>query len=168
MGQRVVRALRVVIAIALAGSVIVQVAMLALLPFDDDTSTGTGVSIAVIGVLGVACLQVVGVCVWRLLTMVRRGSVFSRRAFPYVDVVIGALATEAVVVLGIAVVAWLDNRNTPPSGEDAPGLVVLIGLMSLVVGGVALVVYVLRLLLAQAVALDSEAKHLQSELDEVI
>jgi hypothetical protein len=40
--------------------------------------------------------------------------------------------------------------------------------LSLVVAGVALVVYVLRVLLAQAVALDSEAKHLQSELDEVI
>jgi hypothetical protein len=33
---------------------------------------------------------------------------------------------------------------------------------------VALVVYVLRALLAQAVALDSQAKQLQSELDEVI
>ena len=38
----------------------------------------------------------------------------------------------------------------------------------LVVGGVALIVLVLRLLLAQAVALDTEAKHLQSELDTVI
>lgn len=168
MGRRVVLTLRVVIAIALAGSVIVQVAMLALLPFDEDTSTGAGVAIAVIGVVGVACLQVVGVCVWRLLTMVRRGSVFSDSAFPFVDGVIGAIAAEAVVVVAVGVVVWLDNRNTPPGGEDAPGLVVLIGLMSLVLAGVALVVYVLRLLLAQAVALDSAAKYLQSELDEVI
>jgi hypothetical protein len=34
--------------------------------------------------------------------------------------------------------------------------------------GVALVVGVLRLLLAQAVALDTTAQHLQAELDEVI
>lgn len=168
MGRWAVLALRVVISVALAGSLLVQVAVVALLPFDQDTTTGTGVSLAVIGVLGVACLQVVGVCVWRLLTMVRRGSVFSRRAFPYVDGVIGALATEAVVLVSIAVVVWLDNRSTPPGGEDAPGLVVLIALMSLVMAGVALVVSVLRLLLAQAVALDSEARHLQSELDEVI
>ena len=39
---------------------------------------------------------------------------------------------------------------------------------SLVAGGVALIVLVLRMLLAQAVALDVEARHLQSELDEVI
>jgi hypothetical protein len=37
-----------------------------------------------------------------------------------------------------------------------------------VVAGVALVVFVLRALLAQAVALDSQARHLQAELDEVI
>ena len=37
-----------------------------------------------------------------------------------------------------------------------------------VVAGVALVVLVLRMLLAQALALDAEAHHLKSELDEVI
>ena len=36
------------------------------------------------------------------------------------------------------------------------------------VAGVALIVRVLRLLLAQAVARDAEAQHLQAELDEVI
>ena len=168
MGRRAVFALRVVIAIAFAGGLVVQVGMVALLPFDEDTTTGMGVSVAVIGVLGVACLQVIGICVWRLLTLVRRGTVFSHRSFPYVDGVIYAIATSSVLVLAVAVVAWLDNRSTPPGGEDAPGLVVLIGGLSLVLAGVALVVYVLRVLLAQAVALDSEAKHLQSELDEVI
>jgi DUF2975 family protein len=168
MGRNAVLALRVVIALAMAGSVAVQVAMVAVLPFDEDTTTGTGVWLAVLGVLGVACLQVVGVCVWRLLTMVRRGSVFSDRAFPFVDGVIGALAIEALVVVAVSVVVWLEQRSTPPGGEDAPGLAVLIGLLSLVVAGVALVVYVLRALLAQAVALDTQARHLQSELDEVI
>ena len=41
-------------------------------------------------------------------------------------------------------------------------------IFQLVVAGIALVVYVLRPLLAQAVTLDSRAKYLQSELDEVI
>lgn len=168
MGRSAVLALRLVIATALAWSVVVQVAAVALLPFDDDTTTGTGITLAVICVLGVACMQVIGVCIWQLLTMVRRWSVFSGRAFPYVDGVIGAISAEALVVLAVAVVAWLDNHRTPPGGDDAPGLVVLILLLALVVAGVALVVYVLRILLAQAVALDSEAKHLKSELDEVI
>ncbi|MBT2535360.1 DUF2975 domain-containing protein [Arthrobacter sp. ISL-69] len=35
------------------------------------------------------------VCVWRLLTMVRRGTVFSHAAFRYVDVVTGAVAAAS-------------------------------------------------------------------------
>ncbi len=41
-------------------------------------------------------------------------------------------------------------------------------LLALVVAGVALLVYVMRTLLAQAVALDDETKQLQAELSEVI
>ena len=37
------------------------------------------------------------VCVWRLLTMVRRGTVFSHAAFRYVDIVIGAIAAASVL-----------------------------------------------------------------------
>ena len=55
-----------------------------------------------------------------------------------------------------------------PGEAVAPGIVGLICGLSLVVAGVALVVLVLRMLLAQAVALDAEATHLKSELDEVI
>ena len=168
MGQWAVTTLRVIIAIALVGSGVVQAVMVAALWVEsDDGPTGIGVSLAVIGVLGVACLQVIAVCIWRLLTMVRRGTVFSPTSFRYVDGVIGAIATGAVLVLSVAVVARFANHSTP-GDEVAPGIVGLICGLSLVVGGVALVVYVLRVLLAQAVALDSETKHLQSELDEVI
>ena len=44
----------------------------------------------------------------------------------------------------------------------------LIGGAGVMVAGVALLVLVLRMLLAQAVARDAEAQHLQAELDEVI
>lgn len=168
MGRWVVLTLRVVIAIALVGSLVVQAVMVALLLVDaDEAPGGIVVSLVVIGVLGVACLQVIAVCIWRLLTMVGRGTVFSRDSFRYVDGVIGAIATGAVLVLAVAVVARFANHSTP-GDEVAPGIVGLICGLSLVVAGVALVVFVLRALLAQAVALDSEAKYLQSELDEVI
>jgi len=168
MGRWVVLALRVVIAIALVGSLVVQAVMVALLLVDaDDAPGGIVVSLVVIGVLGVACLQVIAVCIWRLLTMVGRGTVFSRDSFRYFDGVIGAIATGAVLVLAVAVVARFANHSTP-GDEVAPGIVGLICGLSLVVAGVALVVFVLRALLVQAVALDSEAKYLQSELDEVI
>ena len=48
------------------------------------------------------------------------------------------------------------------------GIVLLIGGAAVLIAGVALVVVVLRMLLAQAVARDTEAHHLQAELDEVI
>jgi len=168
MGNRAVAALRTVIALALVGSVVVQVVMLPLLWIDmEDTSTGIRSSLIVIGVLGIASLQVVAMCIWRLLSKVRQGTVFSYASFRYVDIVIGAIVTTSVLVFGVAVVARSANLSTP-GDEVAPGVVALICGLSLVLGGVALVVYVLRMLLAQAVDLDSEARHLQSELDAVI
>ena len=168
MGHGVVTALRAVIALALAGSLVVQVGIVALLWLDTDKEpTAIGVALVVIGVLGVLTLQVVAVCIWRLLTMVRQGTVFSSAAFRYVDLVIVALAAAAALVLSIAVVARFANHATA-GDEVAPGLVGLVCGLALVVAGVALVVYVMRALLAQAVALDWRARHLQSELDEVI
>lgn len=162
------RALRAVIVIALLGSVVVQVGMVALLWLDtDEPPDRFSVSVVVIGVLGVITLQVVAVCIWRLLTMVRAGTVFSHAAFRYVDIVIAAIATASLLVFSLAVVGRFANHATP-GDEVAPGLIGLICGLALVVAGVALVVYVMRTLLAQAVALDSEAKHLRSELDEVI
>jgi hypothetical protein len=50
----------------------------------------------------------------------------------------------------------------------APGIVLLIGGVGLAVLGVALIVLVLRMLLAQAVARDVEAARMRAELAEVI
>ena len=55
-----------------------------------------------------------------------------------------------------------------PGEAVAPGIVLLICGIFLTVAGVALIVLVLRMLLAQAVALDAKAHHLESELNEVI
>jgi hypothetical protein len=44
----------------------------------------------------------------------------------------------------------------------------MIGGAALIVAGMALIVLVLRMLLAQAVARDQEAHHLRAELNEVI
>ncbi len=168
MRADVVTALRVVIAFALAGSLVVQGLMVPLIWIDmRDARLDIRVPFAVLVVLGVLALQVIGVCIWRLLTMVRRGTVFSFAAFRYVDLVIGAIGVGAGVVFGFAVLAAYSNRTTP-GDEIAPGLVGLICGISLVVAGVALVVYVMRTLLAQAVALDDATKQLQAELSEVI
>jgi hypothetical protein len=162
MGHLTVLALRVVIAIALAGSLFVQAVMVPLLWIDlDDAPAAARTSVIVIVVLGIVTMQVTAVCVWRLLTMVRRGTVFSHAAFRYVDIVIGAIAAASLLTFAMAV-------TLAPGEAVAPGIVGLICGIALVVAGVALVVLVLRMLLAQAVALDATAHHLQAELDEVI
>jgi hypothetical protein len=164
MGRLTVLALRIVLAVALAGSLLVQVVMVPLLWADIDGSDLTAwarSSVVVIVILGIATMQVTAVCVWRLLSMVRRGTVFSHAAFRYVDVVIGAVATASLLTFGLGVVL-------APGEAVAPGVVLLIGGVAVVVAGIALIVLVMRMLLAQAVARDAEAHELQAELDTVI
>ncbi|BCW56739.1 DUF2975 domain-containing protein [Arthrobacter sp. StoSoilB20] len=163
MGKLTILALRIVIAMVLAGSLFVQLWMVPLLSTDlveAGAPDGPRMALLVVVVLGILCVQVVAVCVWRLLTMVRRGTVFSHGAFRFVDVIFGAIAAAAVLMFGIAVIL--------APGDIAPGVVMLICGAALMIGGVALVVLVMRTLLAQAVARDVEAAGLRAELDEVI
>ncbi|NEC66217.1 DUF2975 domain-containing protein [Streptomyces sp. SID9727] len=165
MGKLTDIALRCVIAALLAGALFLQVLMLVLL-FRDSGSTGDAgdlprVPVALIVVLGIGCAETVLVCVWRLAAMARRGTVFSGSAFRYVDLVTGAFA-------GAALLLWTLGTVLAPGEAVAPGVVLLIGVVGLAVFGVALVVLVLRTLLAQAVARDVQASRMQAELDEVI
>ncbi|MGH3456184.1 MAG: DUF2975 domain-containing protein [Nocardioidaceae bacterium] len=162
MGNLALLALRIVLVMGLAGSLFVQAVMVPLLAIDiEDAPAAVRVPVIVIVLLGIGTTQVTMVCVWRLLTMVRRGTVFSHAAFRYVDIVIGAVAVASALTFALGV--------TLAPGEDvAPGVVLLIGGLGVMIAGVALVVLVLRMLLAQAVARDAEAQHLQAELDGVV
>lgn len=161
-----VHVLRGIVVIALLGSLVVQWGFIPLAWWQSRPDAVT-TALAVIGILGVLALQVIGVCILRLLGLVRRGRVFSPRAFRYVDVITASLGAGALLVLSIAVVGAIANRTTP-GDEVAPGLVGLICGIALVIAGVALVVHVQRQLLAQATRTLARAEHLQSELDEVI
>jgi hypothetical protein len=165
VGKLTVLALRAVLMALLAGSLFVQTVMVALLANDleelDAELAYLRTPILVITVLGIATAQVVLVSVWRLVTMVRRGTVFSHAAFRYVHIVIGAFVAAALVVFALAVVL-------APGEAVAPGVVLLICGIVLALLGVALIVLVLRMLLAQAVARDVEAARMRAELDEVI
>jgi hypothetical protein len=162
MGNLTFLALRFVLAVGLAGSLLVQVVMVPLLANDlDEAPAAVRLPVVVIVLLGIVTTQVTMVCVWRLLTMVRRGTVFSHAAFRYVDVVIGAVAAASLLTFAL-------GATLAPGEAVAPGVVLLIGGAGVMVAGVALLVLVLRMLLAQAVARDAEARHLQAELAEVI
>jgi hypothetical protein len=161
MGKPSIVVLRVVIALALAGSLLVQTLIVPLMWIDlEGELLSARIAIVAIAVLGVATMQVFGVCVWQLLAKVRRGSVFSTASFRYVDVIIGAITAAAVLTFALAVVL--------APGNVAPGIVGLICGAALVLGGMALLVVVMKTLLAQAIERENEARALRSELNEVI
>ena len=99
MGKIAVHALRAVLVLVLAGTVFVQASMVWVLISGNDPEDGTLplTALRVITILGMVSAQVALVCVWRLVTMVRRGTVFSHAAFRYVDGVIGAIVAAALV-----------------------------------------------------------------------
>ncbi|MFI5530231.1 DUF2975 domain-containing protein [Kitasatospora sp. NPDC051853] len=156
MGRFTVRALRAVLGVVFTGTVLLQVLMLWMVVSGSDPEDGSLplTPLRVIVVLGMGAAQVALYCVWRLVAMVRRGTVFSHAAFRYVNGVIGSIV--AVALLWFAVTAI----NAPGQRED-PGVTVIMAGIGLAILGVALVVTVLRMLLAQAT-------QLQAELDQVI
>lgn len=153
--------LQVVIALALAGSLVVQTFIVPTIWADlDGVPIPVRITFVTLLVLGVVTMQVFAVCVWQLLTRVRRGSVFSTSSFLYVDIIIWSIAAAAVIALAFAVLL------TP--GQTAPGVVGLICGASLVLAGMALLVVVMKSLLRQAIDREAEARSLRSELDEVV
>ncbi|MFI0486562.1 DUF2975 domain-containing protein [Actinomadura sp. 9N215] len=163
MGKLAVRALRAVLAVVLTGTMFVQALMLWTLVSGNDPEDGSLplTPLRVTTILGLGTVQVTLVCIWRLVTMVRRGTVFSHAAFRYVDVIIGAIVAAALVWFTVTALNAPDQR-------DDPGVTVIMGGVGVAILGGALLVLVLRMLLAQAVARDVEAAQMQAELDEVI
>ena len=163
MGKLTVHALRAVLVVVLAGTVFVQAGMVWTLAGGNDPEDGSLplTALRVITILGMLSVQVALVCVWRLVTLVRHGTVFSHAAFRYVDVMIGAIVAAALVWFAVTIV-------NAPGQRDDPGVTVIMAGIGVGILGVALIVLVLRMLLAQAVARDVEATQMQAELDEVI
>ena len=158
-------ALRLVLAAAFVGSVFVQAVMVPLMAVDleeaDESVAYLQIPFVAIMIGIVVTAQVTLVCVWRLVTMVFRGTVFSRDAFRYVDLMIAAFAAAAVLTVALGVVL-------APGDAVPPGLVLLVGGAAMVAAGIGLIVLLLRSLLAQAILRDVEATELRAELDEVI
>jgi protein-S-isoprenylcysteine O-methyltransferase Ste14 len=77
------------------------------------------------------------------------------------DTVIGTIVAAAFLWFVVTALNAPDQR-------DDPGVTVIMAGIGVAILGVALLVLVLRTLLAQAVARDVEAARLRAELDEVI
>ncbi|WP_162621809.1 DUF2975 domain-containing protein [Microbacterium suaedae] len=108
----------------------------------------------VLPILLILCVEVVLVCVWRLLSMVRTDSIFRESAFAWVSVVLGSIvAATALVTIGVAVIWW--------GGAGSP-MVAIAGVMTVLVGiGLSLLVAVMQGLLRKA-------SRLERELSEVV
>jgi hypothetical protein len=164
MGKLTVNALRAVLVVVLAGTVFVQASMVwALATNASDPADGSLplAAVRVATILGMVSAQVGIVCVWRLVTMVRRETVFSHAAFRYVNTLIGAIVAAALVWFAVTLL-------NAPGQRDDPGVTLIMGGVGVAILGVALIVLVLRMLLAQAVSREVEATELKAELDQVI
>ena len=154
MSDLTVRALRVVLAVMfvamLLGQVIVLPWLAHVMAVDYPEVAHIKVPMLVTAIVTVACGQAFVACVWRLLEMVQRDSIFSERAFAWVDRMIAAILAACVLVLGVFVymsfvLQW-----------QQPGLA-LVELAS-VVGGLSLVLLlvVMRGLLRKATTLQTD------------
>ncbi|WP_142063972.1 DUF2975 domain-containing protein [Pseudarthrobacter sp. B4EP4b] len=104
--------------------------------------------LTIFAILEVACVQVVIVSTWKLLTMVKRDQIFSSRAFVWVDAIMWAIAAAWTMLAVFSAIVVLN--------ADDPGVPLLLILMLAAGAAVGLVVVVLRALLRQAADLRSD------------
>lgn len=158
MNRLASRLLRVALVVLLLGSVFAQV----LVPVYASQVATTFPEVAylvvpysVAAILFIACGQVALLVVWRLLSMIGGGVIFTRRALRWVDVIIACGAVATV----LSAVVWIHMRAFVP-GSGGP---MSLYLAACVVAGLAfvLLMVVMRGLLESAIA-D------RTELDEVI
>jgi hypothetical protein len=140
-----VLALRAVLIVLLAGTVLIEAGVVWTLAGGSDTEDGSRplAAFRVLTMLAMLSIQVGLVCVWRLVTMVRRFTAFSPAALRYLDMTIGAIVSAAIV--------WfVATMISAPGQRDDPGVTVIMAGIGVAILGVALIVYLLRTLLAEA------------------
>ena len=150
--ERLVGVLRVLLGCAFAVLVAAQVAFLPEMYADyvDGAPERAGSQwLLAVAVLELLCVQVVIVCTWRLLAMVREDRIFSEASLVWVNAIVAAMAAAWLLLLGTLV------HVARPGGPPGPSVGLL--LLMLVVGAVVgLLMVVMRALLRQATSLRTE------------
>jgi hypothetical protein len=88
------------------------------------------------------------VATWKLLTMVKRDSIFTKAAMAWVDVIVWAVAAAWAVLVGVLL--WVGIN------ADDPGLPMLLFLITTGVSVLGLLMVVMRALLRQATTLRTD------------
>lgn len=153
MHSRTILALRAGLAALLLGLLFAQVLVLPLLSAEAAREfpevAYLRVPYLVAAIVVVACVQAAVVNVWRLLGLVRAGSIFSPRAFRWVDQIIGFTVGATVIVLAMNVHLTVIEANPPAT---------FLFLTGATVGGIclALLMVVMRALLVRATQLEAD------------
>lgn len=150
--HRAVGPLRALLVLLFAGLVVAQVAILpptlASLADDEPDLAFLQWPALAFSVVELICVQVVIVCTWRLLGMVRAGRIFSEAAFVWVNAIVVTMA----VAWGLLLAAFVYVSVL----VDGPGLPVLLFGVVLAGGALVLLMIVMRALLRQATTLRSD------------
>ncbi len=155
--RRAVLPLRAVLVLSFALLVMFQVLSMpgqfAHMAEENPEDAGLRWPLTVVAILVIACVQVVIVCTWHLLTMVAQDRIFTAASLRWVDVIIVAMGVGWLLLAGVLVglaARW-----------DDPGAPLLLTLMLLGIGAAGLLMVVMRELLRQATTL-------RTDLDAVI
>ncbi|HJV12679.1 MAG TPA: DUF2975 domain-containing protein [Propionibacteriaceae bacterium] len=101
-----------------------------------------------ITVFWVLCIQVVIVCTWQLLTLVKNDRIFSEASMVWVNVIIWAVVAAWIVLVGVFLYVGFN--------ADDPGLPLLLFLMLTGVTVLGLLMVVMRALLRKATTLRTD------------
>ena len=155
--HRVVVPLRILLAIVFAALVAAQIwALPAMLPDLADPSGEQSFmrwTMLTVSVLGLICVQVVIVCTWQLLTLVRHDRIFSSGALPWVNAIVGAIGVGWTMLLGTFVCSYYFIVDEVSDDPVLPALLLVLLLIGAVVG---LLMVVMRALLRQATSLRTD------------
>lgn len=148
----VIPPLKVLLALFFVGLVVLQAmslpGSLAHMVEEDPSTAPIRWPLFAVLLTGLVCVQVVVVCTWRLLDLVRDDRIFDDRAFPWVDGIIAAVCLAWLLLVGLLV--WAGAT------ADDPGVPVVLTGMVLASGVLGLLMVVMRALLRQATALRTE------------
>jgi hypothetical protein len=157
MSKLIIWLLRVALVVLLVGSALAQVLVPAFASEAARTFPEVGylvVPYSVAGILVIACGQVALLAVWRLVSMISGGVIFTRRSLRWVDVITACGAVATVLNAGV----WTHLLVVHGGG---PGII--LWLAASLAGGFAFVL----LMIVMRGLLESAINH-GTELDEVI
>jgi DUF2975 family protein len=152
LADRVVVPLRVLLVMLFAGLVVAQAMSMpgqfAYMAKENPDLAYLRWPLTIWAIVELLCIQVVIVCTWKLLTMVKADRIFTEDAFAWVDAILWALGAGWVLLFGVFIyLGWLAND---------PGLPILLFGMVLTGAVLVLLMVVMRALLRRAATLRSD------------